>query len=179
MKIAILLLGFGLQIAEPDTTHLSIEQAIARALAANPALRAERATADARGALPAQASQAFLPTIDLGLTGVRTNDPVAVFGLKLRQATFAMSDFDIGALNDPNPSGGWDAVATVQMPILAPEGLFGFAAASRKICASASARRWADAALLRASTSWAPASCAAVMLASSRALSASNVSVVC
>ncbi|MDH3456346.1 MAG: TolC family protein [Gemmatimonadota bacterium] len=146
MKIAILLLIAGLQGTTPDTTYLSIETAIERALEANPALRAARATADAAGALPTQASQAFLPTIDLGLTGVRTNDPVAVFGLKLRQATFAMSDFDIGALNNPNPSGGWDAAVTVQMPILAPEGLFGFAAARKAARAqSAAASRAAGA----------------------------------
>jgi len=139
MNIAISLLIAGAQIAQPDTTFLSLGAAVDRALEANPSLRAERAAADAAGALPLKASRAFLPSIDLGLTGIRTNDPVAVFGLKLRQANFTGPDFDIGALNDPSPHGGWEATATAQLPLLAPEGLFGFAAARKAAAAQTAA----------------------------------------
>jgi outer membrane protein TolC len=138
MKIAIPLLILAAQTAQTDTLHLSLDAAIDRALDANPSLLAQRATADAAAALPQQASPAFLPSFDLGLVGLRTTDPVAVFGLKLRQGNFAMADFEIGALNNPDPYGGWDAVASAQLPILAPEGLFGYAAA-RKAAAAQSA----------------------------------------
>lgn len=138
MKITIPLLILAAQTAQPDTTRLSLDAAIDRALDANPSLRAQRATADAAGALPQKASPAFLPSFDLGLVGLRTTDPVAVFGLKLRQGNFTMADFDIGSLNNPDPYGGWNAVATAQLPILAPEGLYGYAAA-RKAAAAQSA----------------------------------------
>jgi outer membrane protein TolC len=98
---------------------------------------AQRASADAAGALPQKASKAFLPSIDLALMGVRTTDPVGVFGLKLRQGNFTMADFDIPALNNPDPYGGWDATATAQLPLLAPEGLFGYAAARKAAQAQA------------------------------------------
>ena len=146
MKIAIPLLIVAAQTAQPDTTRLSLEAAIDRALEANPSLMAQRATADAAGALPQKASKAFLPSIDLGLIGVRTTDPVGVFGLKLRQGNFAMGDFDIPALNNPDPYGGWDAVATAQLPILVPEGLYGYAAARKAAQAQAAATGYATAA---------------------------------
>jgi outer membrane protein TolC len=137
MFISILLLTVAGTQAPQDTTHLSLPAAIERALEANPTLRAQRASADAVGTLPAQASRAFLPTIEIGLSGMRTNDPVAVFGLKLRQANFTGPDFDIGALNNPDPYGGWNAVASAQLPLLAPEGLYGYAAARKAADASA------------------------------------------
>jgi outer membrane protein TolC len=114
-----------------DSVSLSMDEAIGRALEANPALRAQRATAEARAQLPLQASPAFLPSISLGLQGMRTTDPVAVFGLKLRQENFAMEDLALDALNRPDPYSGYNATATVQMPILAPEGLYGFSAARK------------------------------------------------
>jgi outer membrane protein len=137
MIIAILLLSLGAQSTPADTTHLSLQAAIDRALEANPTLIAQRAKADAVGALPATASPAFLPSIELQLQGMRTDDPVAVFGLKLRQGNFTAPDFDIDALNHPDPYGGWNALASAQMPILAPEGLYGYAAAKKAAAASA------------------------------------------
>ena len=116
MFIAILLLTTVPQTAPADTTHLSLSSAVERALEANPDLVAQRAAADAVAALPAQASPAFLPSIELQLQGVRTDDPVAVFGLKLRQSNFTAADLDIAALNNPDPYGGWNAVANAQMP---------------------------------------------------------------
>lgn len=115
----------------PIRLSLSLEEAVALALEANPALRAQWAKAEARAQLPSQASPAFLPSLTLGLDGMRTTDPVAVFGLKLRQENFAAEDLDLDALNRPDAYTGYNATATVQMPILAPEGLYGFAAARK------------------------------------------------
>jgi multidrug efflux system outer membrane protein len=69
--------------------------------------------------------------LTLGLQGIRTTDPVAVFGLKLRQEQFAMEDLALDALNRPDAYAGYNASATIQMPLLAPEGLFGFQAARK------------------------------------------------
>ena len=148
MKIAIVLSIFGMAIlaplgpgkgaeaqtpaeSQPTVLRLSLDDAVSRALEANPALRAQQATADARAQLPLQASPAFLPSVSLGLQGMRTTDPVAVFGLKLRQENFAAEDLSLDALNRPDPYSGYNATATVQMPILVPEGLYGFAAARK------------------------------------------------
>ncbi|MFO8175277.1 MAG: TolC family protein [Longimicrobiales bacterium] len=126
--------------------ELSLEKAVARALEANPTLRAQQAKAEARGQLPLQATPAFLPSVSLGLQGMRTTDPVAVFGLKLRQESFQQEDLALDALNRPDAYSGYNATATVQMPILAPEGLYGFAAARKAAEAEeAGARRAAGA----------------------------------
>ena len=129
-----------------ESLSLSLEEAVARALEANPTLRAQRARAEARGQLPLQASRAFLPSLNLGLQGMKTTDPVAVFGLKLRQEEFQGEDLALDALNRPDAYSGYNASATIQMPLLAPEGLFGFAAARKAAEAEkAGARRAAGA----------------------------------
>ncbi|MDH3477683.1 MAG: TolC family protein [Gemmatimonadota bacterium] len=128
----------GLALSPADTSRLSLDEAVARALEANATLRAERASAAAARQLPLQASQAFLPSVTLDLQGLRTTDPVAVFGLKLRQGNFTGPDLSLAALNGPDAYSGFNAVASVQWPLLAPEGLFGYAAA-RKVAAAQTA----------------------------------------
>jgi outer membrane protein TolC len=132
--------------APADTLRLSMEDAVARALEANPTLRAHQARAEARAQLPLQASRAFLPSVSIGLQGMRTTDPVAVFGMKLRQENFAGEDLALEALNRPGAYSGYNATATIQIPLLAPEGLYGFQAARKAAEAeSAGARRAAGA----------------------------------
>lgn len=133
MFIAIFLLS-AVQ-APPDTVALSLPQALARARDASPALAAARAEARAADARALGATRAFLPTLRLEAQGLRTSDPVAVFGLKLRQETFAGTDLALDALNRPDPYGGFAATATAELPLLAPEGLFGYAAARRAAAA--------------------------------------------
>ncbi len=133
--------GRGTAQSPPDTVSLSLEEAVARAGEANPGLIAQQARARARTQLPLQATPAFLPSVSLGLQGVRTTDPVAVFGLKLRQERFAMEDLALDALNRPGAYTGYNASATVQVPILAPEGLFGFQAARKAAEAEAAGAR--------------------------------------
>ena len=107
-------------MAEGTAMDLSLEEAVARALAANPSLRAQQATAEARAQLPLQASPAFLPSISLGLQGMQTTDPVGVFGMKLRQENFQAEDLSLEALNRPGAYSGYNATAMVQLPLLVP-----------------------------------------------------------
>jgi outer membrane protein TolC len=146
MKIAMFLLVAVGQGIQPDTLRLSLEEAVALALEVNPTLQAQEAKAEARAQLPLQASPAFLPSVSLGLQGLKTTDPVAVFGLKLRQENFAGEDLALDALNRPDAYSGYNATATIQMPLLAPEGIFGFQAARKAAEAEkAGARRAAGA----------------------------------
>jgi outer membrane protein TolC len=125
---------------------LSLDAATARALAANPALAAERADARAAATLTGSASRAFLPSIRADVMGLRTTDPVGVFGMKLRQGVFAGGDLALDVLNRPAAFGGYTSSATVELPLVAPEGWFGYAAAGRGAAArSAAADRAAGA----------------------------------
>ena len=118
-----------------DTIPLSLDAALERAHEFNPTLRAERAEARMAAQGPLEATQAFLPTLEFGLQGLRTTDPVAVFGLKLRQENFASEDLALDPLNRPDPYTGYNTTAMVQLPIFAPEGLFGYSAARRAAAA--------------------------------------------
>lgn len=135
MLIAILTSLLAVQAPSADTVRLSLSDALERAHVENPTLRAERADARAADGAALEASRAFLPSVTLGANGVRTTDPVAVFGMKLRQGVFQMSDLALSALNDPAAFSGYEASASIEQPILAPEGFFGYAAARRAAAA--------------------------------------------
>ena len=79
MLIAINL--FLLAVTPSDTVSLSLIEALEQARQSNPGLQAEWAEARAAAQAPLQASRAFVPTLRFDVQGVRTTDPVAVFGL--------------------------------------------------------------------------------------------------
>jgi len=83
-----------------DTLELSLQAAIERAEKYNPTLRAERAESDIAAGRVQEATPAFLPSIGVDMGFLRTNDPVAVFGLKLRQGNFQAEDLGLDALNN-------------------------------------------------------------------------------
>ena len=136
MMIA-LSLALGLQVAQPgldqvaDTSYLSLAAAVTRAQTSNPTLRAERAEARAAAQMPNEASTAYLPTVTIDLVGFRTTDPIAVFGSKLQQGVFQTSDFDLDELNHPDPYNSFNSVASIEQPLLVPEGWYGHQAAKR------------------------------------------------
>ena len=154
MIIAILLFQTIAAAPRSDTLALSLAHARARARADNPALRAERADARAAAQGPRETSRAYLPTINLGLDAVRSTDPVAVFGMKLRQENFAAEDLSLDALNRPAAYDDYAARVTVEQPLISLEGLYGHAAAGRAADARAAAARRAagatDIAVVRA-----------------------------
>jgi len=130
--ILALTLALGLAAPPPqDTMSLSLAEAVERAHRANPALLAERAAARAQAQAPLEASRAFLPDVRFGVTGMRTTDPVAVFGMKLRQEEFTQQDLTLDALNRPSAYDGFSSMGTVELPLLAPQGIFGYQAAKR------------------------------------------------
>ena len=130
MNIAIYLL-LVIQAPVADEVTMSLREAIDRAAVSNPTLLAERASARAADRRTLDGTRAFLPTLTFGAQGLRTTDPVAVFGLKLRQEQFFAEDLSLDALNRPASFVGYNVSATVELPVLAPEGLFGYAAARK------------------------------------------------
>jgi outer membrane protein len=124
--LAVILAGFAglalpaVRAAAQEPLQLSLAEALTQAAAANPqavGARWERAgrEADALGA-----AAAFLPQISVELGGLRTDDPVAVFGTKLRQGRFSQTDFAIDALNFPNPVTDVSTVLSVEQPVFQP-----------------------------------------------------------
>ena len=98
-------------------TELTLEEAVQAALEGNRGLGAAEARADA-AALGAAAADGFLvPAIQATAGAVRTDDPVGVFGTKLRQRRFTQADFDVAALNDPEAVTDWTAGVSARWDI--------------------------------------------------------------
>lgn len=102
---------------------LSLADAIAAAASESPMALDARWDREAREADALGASAAFLPQVSIELGGMRTDDPVAVFGAKLRQGRFAEADFAIDALNFPSPVTDVRTTLSVEQPVFQPMAL--------------------------------------------------------
>ena len=86
---------------------LTLREAIQQALKQNPDADMARAGTQEAKAGAALARTQFLPQLGFTEDISRGNDPVYVFGTKLRQQRFSMADFDLNALNRPKPVGNF------------------------------------------------------------------------
>jgi len=84
-------------------TPLTLDEAIARALKQNPAVRAADAGRTEASERARQARAGWLPRLDVTETWQRGNQPVFVFGSILAQRDFTQANFEIDALNHPDP----------------------------------------------------------------------------
>ena len=93
------------QDAQPSS--LTLQQAVTVALEKNPLRKA--AIADTKVAFAGvRAARSFLmPHLSLSETATRGDDPVYVFGSKLRQQRFTQGDFTLNKLNTPLPFGNF------------------------------------------------------------------------
>lgn len=89
--------------APAQTAPLTLPQAVAKALAANPMRRAAAAERDAAASSVREARAGLLPSVSFSEGFTRSTDPVFVFGTKLRQERFTAADFALDELNTPAP----------------------------------------------------------------------------
>ena len=93
------------QTTEPPA--LTLQQAIRVALEKNPLRKAALADTRAASADVREARSVLMPRVTFSETATRGNDPIYVFGSKLRQQRFATSDFALNQLNTPPPFGNF------------------------------------------------------------------------
>jgi outer membrane protein len=86
---------------------ITIEQAVNIALEKNPERKAALADTRAASAEVREAHSFLLPQVTFFETPNRGNDPVYVFGSKLRQQRFRTADFALNVLNTPAPFGNF------------------------------------------------------------------------
>lgn len=91
------------QVAEP----FALQQAVSNALKQSPDHRLATLDAEAAAANQYLAKSALLPALSFSELASRGNDPVFVFGERLRQHRFIQSDFALNALNKPTPLGNF------------------------------------------------------------------------
>ena len=92
---------FAQQAQQPSP--LTLQQAVNIALEKNPERKAALADTRAASAGVKEARSFLLPHVTFSETATRGNDPVYVFGSKLRQQRFTTADFALNELNTPNP----------------------------------------------------------------------------
>ncbi len=102
-------LNFGEASAQQaaQSSSLTLLQAVNIALEKNPLRKA--AIADTKAALAAvrEARSFLMPHLSFSETATRGDDPVYVFGTKLRQSRFTNADFALNQLNTPLPFGNF------------------------------------------------------------------------
>lgn len=119
--IALLVGGPGAREGEAqESLPLSLSQAVEMALERNPGLRIAAARAAAARESAKMAESFIWPMVSAEAGTVRSNDPVAAFGTRLRQGRFQESDFALDALNSPDPITDWSAGVGGQWSILDP-----------------------------------------------------------
>ena len=86
---------------------LSLQRAATIALEKNPLRKAALADTRAASAGEKEAQSFLMPHLSFSETATRGNDPVYVFGSKLRQQRFGTNDFALFQLNTSNPYGNF------------------------------------------------------------------------
>ncbi|QTA80845.1 Outer membrane efflux protein [Desulfonema limicola] len=81
---------------------LSLSQAVARAAAHNPGIKAVEFQAVSAEEKILQAKSGFIPQIQLAGEYSHTNNPMWAFGTRLNQESIAQADFDPDRLNNPD-----------------------------------------------------------------------------
>ena len=111
-------LGLSAPAVAQQEEPLSLQQAVAIALAHNPQHKAALAETHAAKADVKDAQSFFFPRITLSEAATRSNDPVYVFGTRLRQSRFTAADFALNQLNNPEPIGNFATRLGTQWNVL-------------------------------------------------------------
>jgi outer membrane protein len=104
----------------PVEVPLTLAEAEAGAVEGNPMLRAVRDEARAAGHSATAAGAFRWPGLQANAGVLGTDDPVAVFGSKLRQERFGAADLDVPLLNDPASVEDWTAGLGVRWEVASP-----------------------------------------------------------
>jgi outer membrane protein TolC len=92
---------------EAQPSPLTLKQAVTIALEKNPLRKAAIADTKAASAGVHEARSLLMPHLSFSETATRGDDPIYVFGTKLRQSRFTNADFALNKLNTPLPFGNF------------------------------------------------------------------------
>src|SRR3974390_1942715 len=107
LLVASTLAALALSAAAEEPMPLSLPEAVKMTLANNPMHKAAMADTKATSAGVRGAGDPMLPGITFAESFTGGNDPVFVFGTKLRQQEFTAADFALNQLNRPTPIGNY------------------------------------------------------------------------
>lgn len=121
---------------------LSLGEALQRAEASAYSNRVAEAGYRAAAARSAGANQGFLPGVRAEVGAIRTNDPVAGFGILLRQRALTQEAFDPTGLNYPAPRTDVGAAVVAEVPLVNLDAWAGRRAATHALVAEGHRRDW-------------------------------------
>jgi outer membrane protein TolC len=98
---------------------LTVAESIRKAWTDQAGLRAGQAMVESRQAEAEGYRDLRLPSLTLQAQGIRTNEPMMAFGIKLNQARIGAADFNPLVLNHPDPIGAYGGSAVLQQPLYA------------------------------------------------------------
>jgi len=97
----------------------TVAESIRKAWTGQAGLRAGQALVESRQAEAEGNRDLRLPSLTLQAQGIRTNEPMMAFGIKLNQARITAADFNPVVLNHPDPIGAYGGSAVIQQPLYA------------------------------------------------------------
>ncbi len=107
-----------------DHLELSLEQALEMIHeTAVDVLIAEETKMAAKAAF-SQGNAVFLPQLSIEETGIKTTDPIGVFGIKLRQGIITPADFNPSVMNSPDALHSFTTKFQVLQPIINADGFY-------------------------------------------------------
>jgi outer membrane protein TolC len=107
--LLLILLACGILSAQTAGTPITLSQAVGMTLDRNPQHKAAVAGTHISLAAVRESRVPLLPKIMFSESATRGNDPVYVFGTKLRQNSFSNADFALNKLNNPTPIGNFSS----------------------------------------------------------------------
>jgi len=131
----IILLGIGSASQAQDTAarKLTLNEAIAAALANNKAARIAKLNENIARANYRQTDAVYLPQVNFSYTAMTTNNPLNAFGYKLEQRTITPTDFNPALLNHPTGTPDVMTKLEVQQPLLNADMLYARKGAEKQI----------------------------------------------
>ncbi|MCB0265493.1 MAG: TolC family protein [Calditrichaeota bacterium] len=108
---------------------ISLDEALAMSAKSNYQLRIAQAQYDEAKGQNLEAWSGFLPHFTISEQFVKSDDPVTVFGLKLKQGVFAETDFALSSLNAPDAFENYTTEFKIELPLINLDAIFGKAAA--------------------------------------------------
>lgn len=130
--LSVFLFGLKSQAQDVENIKLSLDQALE--LVNNKGvdvLIAQQTKAEAKAML-SQGNAVFLPQISIEEMGLKTNDPIGVFGIKLRQGIINASDFNPAVMNSPDAIHTFTTKVEVRQPIFNADGFYARASAKHQ-----------------------------------------------
>jgi len=109
---------------EQKQIEMSLEEALAAAKESNYMVRMADADVEVIRSQFRQTHAAFLPQVSIEETGISTNDPLSVFGFRLKQQSVSAADFNPDRLNNPDTYDNFTTRFEVRQPVFNADMLY-------------------------------------------------------